>query len=169
MSCGGDEEEWSQPDFTDAYHVFFESRRPVTAYQYASNDKHGLQRNDPPLTAATDPAQMKPLLARLVENQRLTANDRNEDMCHLRQEVEQLPSTAPNILGLDGVPYQAGNVVSIMPSNSHERVQRFMLVLPEQLQKISDQVLEIQTDRHRTRYSFRWEGGRHIPCWLWTF
>ena len=87
VSCGRDEEEWSQPDFTNAYHVCFESRRPITAYQYASNDKHRLQQLGPRLTVATDPAQMKPLLTRLVENQRLTANDWNQDTHRLWLEV----------------------------------------------------------------------------------
>ncbi|KAL7576937.1 hypothetical protein ACA910_006694 [Epithemia clementina (nom. ined.)] len=178
-----DEEEWSHVDFREAYQVFLESRRPVTAYHYGWSSEKDVNHNPKQhgdylvrrekssasngllttTTTKTETSNLSTLLlGRIVNNQRLTADDWIQDTRHLRLEIERLgiddhnnTTTSSNnnttayrasrkiAWDLGNLPYRAGDVVSILPSNSKEEVDRFLSVLPQELQIIAHRILEI--------------------------
>ena len=164
-------EEWNHPDFREAYNAFFESRRPASAYHYTIVEDDTiaagslLRRNNSNDHRLTGNNQRSLLLARIVNNQRLTAADWVQDTRHLRlslienttlgQPIDRMTPPVANISSTnasgttttwdqDNLPYQAGDVVSILPSNAKEQVERFLSVLPFDIQNMAHRVLNIE-------------------------
>ena len=161
------EEEWSHPDFREAYESFFDSRRPFTAYSYSlrtqtlsdrgkekcpillrhEDNNHSFGNNNVAHTSSL-------LLGQIVENKRLTADDWSQDTRHVRIELASSGRTVINDSPFDEekelrppysdhLPYQAGDVVSILPSNSKEQVDRFLSVLPREIQDVAHRIIEV--------------------------
>ena len=111
---------------------FFATRAPLTAYRYKDNNNvDGTLLEQTPLY---------PLQGTVTENQRITAADWEQDTRHLTIQVTtQTTSTS--------LPYQAGDVVSILPVNSSAAVERFLSVLPAALKNSADEWIEIDYNK----------------------
>ena len=145
--------EWQRPEFAQAYQSFWQSRMPLTAYSYHAADTT-ITRRDSNLSSTVVSSGNFPLISRMTENRRLTASEWEQDTRHIRLEIhasdqgEGMP-TAPAIQGqheeitAETLPYRAGDVLSVIPSNSVEEVERFLSVLPVALKDIADQPLRI--------------------------
>ncbi|EED94000.1 hypothetical protein THAPSDRAFT_268560 [Thalassiosira pseudonana CCMP1335] len=119
------------------YANYFKDSCPPTAYQYNEN----LERCDGSKDAHV------PLLGRVTENKRLTAEGWMQNTRHLRIQVlssmeknTSLNNTVPSA----ALPYQAGDVAAILPSNPPSLVSRFLAVLPSAIQSIADETIQIQ-------------------------
>lgn len=168
----GDIEEWQRLCFADSYQNFFQKQCPPSAYQYSmdNTDTTGIQRE----TAGNVPSQSPPLLGRVIENRRITAADWEQDTRHLRLVVSTTldskedcvnddPSTDDSELlrerptvtwNPELLPYRAGDVAAILPSNSRPEVNAFIKVLPLALQAIVDHVLSIKIlDESSSRFA----------------
>jgi sulfite reductase alpha subunit-like flavoprotein len=167
-----DEEEWQQDEYAESYGEFFQKLCPLTAYHYY--DCHNGSRMHPQNMheSSNSPAAGAvciPLLGRVVENRRLTAADWEQNTRHIcleiaaptkQQGVESerqssssssplLPSSVRRELSswsLESLPYRAGDVASILPSNASQEVQAFLNVLPVALREIADCDLIVQFD-----------------------
>jgi sulfite reductase alpha subunit-like flavoprotein len=130
------------------------------------------------------------LLGHVVENRRLTATSWEQNTRHLRLDVSvpiegmsnseaeaevrnRSNSNNPNVVvhenlgwSLDKLPYQAGDVAAVMPSNTVQEVNSFLSVLPKHLQQLADCELLIQfnSDHNDTSVIFSGVGYRHWPA-----
>ena len=148
LACKSEEsptkEEWQRDRYSAGYHAFFARQQPLSAYSY---DKATHQR----ITAdRSDRDKQELLVGRVVENRRLTPLDWEQNTVHLRIEVN--PDVAAPVglekngendtplsddlslqKHLDALPYRAGDVAAILPSNSPKEVTAFLEVLPQEL------------------------------------
>lgn len=142
-------EEWQLDAYATFYCTFFQKQCPFSAYQYDSSSQR------------TSGSSSTPLLGRLAENKRLTAVDWEQNTRHLRLEVstaatgglsDDTSSSESQLLAsqqewsLNSLPYRAGDVAAILPSNSAKEVDAFLKVLPSSLQEIADRKLSINFD-----------------------
>lgn len=113
-------------------------------------------------TSSTSLPSSAPLLGRVVTNQRLTALDWEQDTRHIRLEIdtatctnngtmdplsssfEEESSSLSSSWNLASLPYRAGDVASVLPSNTQEEVERLLRVLPTDLQNKADCILNIE-------------------------
>jgi sulfite reductase alpha subunit-like flavoprotein len=130
-------QEWQDNNYNQHYANYFKDSCPPTAYQYNEN----LERCDGSKDAHV------PLLGRVTENMRLTAEGWMQNTRHLRIQVlssmeknTSLNNTVPSA----ALPYQAGDVAAILPSNPPSLVSRFLAVLPSAIQSIADETIQIQ-------------------------
>ena len=130
-SQGGDE--WQSDKYRANYDAFFSSACPATAYQYKDDG-----RIDPADSNGTssDP----PLIGHVVRNQRITSSDWMQDTRHVEIQVDIKQPTA---FGKNNLPYAAGDIATILPSNSKESVENFLSVLPKAIQWEADAPIEI--------------------------
>lgn len=126
-------EEWNSDKYRTEYDEFFSSACPATAYRY---DDGG--RMDPAASSAAtaDP----PMFGHVVKNERITSSDWMQDTRHIEIQVDCKQSTA---FGVDNLPYAAGDVATILPSNGEESVAKFLSVLPTNIQAMADVPIEI--------------------------
>jgi sulfite reductase alpha subunit-like flavoprotein len=137
--------EWQSPNFADSYNDFFATACPITAYFYTSSTKR--------IASIEGPSQ-PPLFGRVISNERITASDWGQNTRHLQIHVVQQPRNAKNSSSsMDSddavvapLPYQAGDIATILPSNSDEDVTRFLEVLPNKIRALADAKLEIELD-----------------------
>ena len=118
---------------SDAFQSFFESVSPITAYHYSS---------EPPMRNQFGTVS-QPLIGTLIQNERITAANWEQDTRHLRIQVP-MPQPKSASRQVDSLPYQAGDVVSILPSNDPEEVNQFLRVLPTHIQEKADYQLELE-------------------------
>jgi sulfite reductase alpha subunit-like flavoprotein len=163
------DEEWQVERFASSYQSFFERLAPFNAYAYHHQHHVVEDRNSIQKLATTthdviddddDDTNMKKscplLLAHVVENRRITAPDwEQQDTRHVRLVLpENIARTSTNTSTKAAtaaaattaalLPYQAGDVVSIIPSNTVSIVERFLAVMPANVQELADVDLEIQ-------------------------
>ena len=90
-----------------------------------------------------------PLLGAVTVNERITAEGWMQNTRHIKINVvandaqsQALPS--PEDANGHHLPYQAGDVAAVMPSNSTCEVDRFLAVLPTSIRSMADCTLDIQ-------------------------
>jgi sulfite reductase alpha subunit-like flavoprotein len=142
--------EWEKADYRQHYCNYFTHRHPTTSYQY--NDQ--LVRMHQP----NEHTNNSPLLGRVTVNRRITSNDWMQDTRHIRIHVvgsmhsdqSSVSSPSPSsIVNAHTLPYQAGDVATILPSNPPSLVERFLTVLPIPIRTMADDILRIRHDPHR--------------------
>ena len=153
------------------------SRRP----QGSKNDTHTQNKGE-------DGNDSSMLFGRVVENRRLTAPNWEQNTRHIRLDVStsreslcigEVNSDAttrsscsknPSELvkdilewNLDNLPYRAGDVAAVMPSNTTQEVNKFLSVLPKYLQQLADCDLLIQCSNKDSSFIFSGVGYRYWP------
>ena len=106
------------------------------AYTYESH-----QRVD----SGDNNANSPPLLGHVESNERLTAPEWEQNTRHIRlRVVNPNGSTTVDAKSVGAtLPYQAGDIASILPSNSPEAVDNFIATLPDTIQSLVDQRLDL--------------------------
>jgi sulfite reductase alpha subunit-like flavoprotein len=142
QSSESEGEEWQQESFLESYRSFFQHLGPITAYGYDT---------EIPRRRITSDAKTEnpPLVGRVIVNERLTAKDWEQDTRHIRVYMESKPESEPTTMAawdLASLPYQAGDVASILPSNPDVEVERFLEVLPPDIRNMADCELHIEND-----------------------
>jgi len=115
---------------------FHRSISPLSAYSYAIGSKREESMGLPSL----------PMDASVVSNDRLTSLDWEQDTRHVKLSFPSLSyylKTTNDTRSIDELPYQAGDIVSILPVNSRSEVDRFLSLLPQQVSQEVDQQLSI--------------------------
>ncbi len=183
-------EEWQNERYQTAYREFFERQGPLKAYHYSVQDR---QHNGPMQREMVRQSQCRRngndismLLGRVVENRRLTATSWKQNTRHVRFDIslstQSLCSDEIEIdvtkssnnnnnshetdgWSLEKLPYQAGDVTAIMPSNAVQEVSAFLNVLPKHLQQVADCELLIQfnNDNKDPTVLFSGIGYRYWP------
>jgi sulfite reductase alpha subunit-like flavoprotein len=141
-SSENEEEEWEQEDFLESYRSFFQHLCPATAYCY---DTEIPRRR---ITSGKK-TEKPPLVGRVLVNERITATDWEQDTRHIRVYMESKVESEPTTTAawdLASLPYQAGDVASILPSNPDDEVERFLQVLPLDIRNLADCELHIEND-----------------------
>jgi len=188
LSNGGDNEgseEWMLDRYEESYRSFFQKQCPLSAYSYerSSNQRIVVYGGDMDVSHAR---QSSFLIGHVVENRRITATDWEQDTRHLRIEIpptresesatttkETTSAANANFLSFstqqhdfyDSLPYRAGDVAAIMPSNAAKEVTAFLKVLPQSLQGIADRELSIQFDDHSAGSSLQHFPGHGYAFW----
>ena len=134
------DEEWQQETFKKSYQSFFESVSPMMSYRYDDTGER---------TLVQEPT--RPWVAVVECNQRLTTEDWDQDTRHIRLRVPFSTSTQQqHDWSLALLPYQAGDIACILPSNSAKEVDRCLSVVPQSIQDIADVELAIDFDSEST-------------------
>ena len=132
--------EWQKQEYSQQYAKYFQHSCPDTAYQY--NDRcirlNGRSNNKPDQIAGSHNIApiSPPLLGRVIVNNRLTSDEWMQNTRHLRIRVnERMGKTMSsfreeNSITTCSLPYQAGDVATILPSNPLSLVSKFLSVLP---------------------------------------
>lgn len=153
-------QEWQESKYKQQYAEYFQHSCPDTAYQYndqcvrlktdkINNDT--LQHLDGSHNILTPRAP--PLLGRVTANDRITSEDWMQNTRHLRIHVTtQMRSTATSTQrngqeSLCSLPYQAGDVATILPSNPTKLVSTFISILPPSIRALADKTLQIERIR----------------------
>ena len=147
-------QEWQNERYQQHYAKYFKFSCPTTAYQYNSDLKRS------PMSPNQHGCKAAPLLGRVTVNNRITADDWIQNTRHIRINVldsmngdgsnsmDTASTTTNNIL-----PYQAGDVATILPSNPTSLVSRFLSVLPTAISSIADNTIHIQYNEHHSQTS----------------
>eukprot|EP00580_Thalassiosira_gravida_P011109 CAMPEP_0201643010 /NCGR_PEP_ID=MMETSP0493-20130528/27377_1 /ASSEMBLY_ACC=CAM_ASM_000838 /TAXON_ID=420259 /ORGANISM="Thalassiosira gravida, Strain GMp14c1" /LENGTH=757 /DNA_ID=CAMNT_0048117335 /DNA_START=81 /DNA_END=2351 /DNA_ORIENTATION=+ len=147
----GEIQEWQQREFSQHYCKYFQHGCPTTAYQY--NDQLG--RTTQQKSSSNIPNNNNaPLLGRVTVNKRITADDWMQNTRHIKicitQSMDKNPPTTPGN-DCQTLPYQAGDVATILPSNPSTLVDHFISVLPLSIRRVANATLHIQhTPNHST-------------------
>ena len=140
--------EWQQEWCRESHRSFVASRSPMTAYAY-----HGPHRVDPTngsIQSSKNINNNNPLIGHVESNERLTASNWDQNTRHIRLRVVNDPTdddgddtASSSTTGTKDValPYQAGDIATILPSNPSVEVDRFIETLPSALQIIVDRQL----------------------------
>jgi sulfite reductase alpha subunit-like flavoprotein len=164
-------EEWQQYEFHQSYLSFFQKQAPITAYEYNHKNQRCCPTTtltkalvDDPTNSATSTTVL--LQGRVVQNDRITASDWEQDTRHICIQIghqdeqmivhhhdqnESHENEESISWSLDALPYRAGDVASILPTNSPAAVSQFLKVLPPSIHEIADCVLDIQSDASMIR------------------
>lgn len=159
------DDEWQAPSFQIGYQEYFTQSCPVTAYHYDLNTRRN--RDDSSEASNRHP----PLLGTVQVNQRITADDWEQDTRHIRIHLQHgdvdFKSEKSSADDTTWLPYRAGDIATILPFNSDAEVDRFLAVLPPNLQKVADQPLELEIDENLMNNSFsRWPRLFTLRGWL---
>ena len=141
--------EWQNEIYQQHYANYFKHSCPTTAYQYNGDLKRSTNANQ--LDCKTPP-----LLGRVSVNNRITADDWIQNTRHIRINVlSSMKGDAPTLSGasVTELPYQAGDVATILPSNPSTLVSRFLSVLPTAIRSIADDTIHIHYNQHHTQTS----------------
>jgi len=142
--------EWQKVQYRQHYCNYFTHRHPPSSYQY--NDQ--MERMHEP----NEHSNNSPLLGWVIVNRRITSKGWMQDTRHIRIHVMEsmcsdqssLSSSSPSSnTHTHTLPYQAGDVASILPSNPPSLVERFLTVLPTRIRTMADDILRIQYNPHR--------------------
>ena len=142
-----------------------------------SNGNHQRHEEDP------DENESSMLFGNVVENRRLTATNWAQNTRHIRLDVSmsnrgiacnseaeadvttRSNNSDPNKVvhdnlnwNLDRLPYHAGDVAAVMPSNTVQEVNSFLSVLPKRLQLLADNELLIQFNSNNNDTSLVFSG-----------
>jgi len=148
VESGGRDEipEWQKKQFHQYYCSHFKHSRPATAYQYDRKLERTTQQSGIPSNDA-------PLLGRVIVNKRITAEGWMQNTRHIRIHVgrsmddeRDRPSTPLCENAGENLPYLAGDVATVLPSNPPSLVERFLSVLPPSIRQLADDVLHIKRD-----------------------
>lgn len=143
----GERMEWQSEQYREHFDKFFSSLCPATAYRYDNRTGERAPAGD-----GTTPIQCPPLTGRVTSNERITAADWMQDTRHIRIDVQATETYAKTCVtdiaarrrdGAEVLPYQAGDVATIMPSNSAHSVNQFLDVLPAAVRSTADVPIEI--------------------------
>lgn len=152
------EERQQQPTYRKVYQDYFAQSCPITAYYYDGNTRR---------TNGSSECNEKypPLLGTLLENKRITTSDWEQDTRHLRIHLKSISGELSDDTSL--LPYQAGDVATILPFNSDADVDQFLAVLPQRLQDVADRPLQLEIDAEIMNNSFtRWPKNFTLRGWL---
>ena len=154
--------EWKNERYQQHYANHFTHSCPAAAYQY--NDE--LKRRTHNSNANQIDCKTPPLLGRVIVNKRITADDWMQNTRHIRIHVmssmkgdnaptsSSSPSPSPSSnTEQEALPYQAGDVATILPSNPSSLVSRFLSVLPTAIRSIADDTLHIQYNQNHSQTS----------------
>jgi sulfite reductase alpha subunit-like flavoprotein len=156
----GDLEEWQQSNMREAYQEFFTQSCPITAYSYNGMGTRIIASNDAP-------EKNSPLLGRVLSNQRLTGSDWEQDTRHIQLHLEQQNGSPVGGRETAILPYEAGDIATILPCNSDSDVNRFLQVLPQDIEALADYQLDITIDESRMNSSFcAWPKQCTFRGWL---
>lgn len=131
------EQEWHNEDYSREYARYFRHSCPPTAYQFSDSLKRATQKID---TASSTP----PLLGRVMVNERLTPDDWMQNTLHMRIHVAGAMGAGARAMATEDLPYRAGDVAAVMPSNPPSLVERFLSVLPRSIGNAADHVLHVR-------------------------
>ncbi|KAL7497776.1 hypothetical protein ACHAWT_010193 [Skeletonema menzelii] len=143
--------EWQNERYQQYYANYFKHSCPATAYQYNGE----LNRCTTSTSTQLD-CKTPPLVGRVSVNNRITADDWMQNTRHIRINVtaatkqDKSTRTSTNVTEL---PYQAGDVATILPSNPQSLVSRFLSVLPTEISSIADDTIHIQYNQHHSQTS----------------
>jgi len=156
--------EWQHCEYRQFYNNYFQYSCPPTAYQYNNHCRRILRQENTP-----DPwhSSKTPLLGRVTTNDRITAPECMQDTRHLRIHVEQPMDPSPTATTneqqqqSEQLPYQAGDIATILPSNPAHLVSRFLSVLPPSIQSIADTPIRIQQRKQKSHSNFQESSLNH--------
>lgn len=154
--------EWREAHFQKAYQEYFALSCPVTAYRYS-------ERTERIIESKEIKSKVAPLLGAIVSNERITAVDWEQETRHIRIQLQNTDSEIVDDATLDlcPLPYQAGDIASIMPFNSDDSVKHFLAVLPHRIQDMADHLLELKIDLDVMNNSFtHWPQQFTLRGWL---
>lgn len=149
----GEIHEWQKQEYSQQYAKYFQHSCPDTAYQYndrcirlngRSNDK--TDQIDVSHISRKSP----PLLGRVIVNNRLTSEEWMQNTRHLRIRVNgRMGKTMSSLQEENNIPtcslpYQAGDVATILPSNPISLVSKFLSVLPLSVRSLADAQIRIK-------------------------
>ncbi|KAL3784346.1 hypothetical protein HJC23_004109 [Cyclotella cryptica] len=149
--------EWQKPEFSQQYAKYFQHSCPDTAYQY--NDRfirlngRSNRKADQIDVSHNITAKKPPLLGRVMDNDRLTSEEWMQNTRHLRIRVDdQMGKTLSSLqeennIPSNSLPYQAGDVATILPSNPISLVSKFVSVLPPSVRSLADAKIRIKRIR----------------------
>ena len=152
-----EQEEWQKEEYQQYYNEYFTHSRPTTAYQY--NDQLERIRIDPNNSDNGQEEQVSsnnnnnaPLLGCVTVNERITAKDWMQDTRHVRIHVVGSMSGGSSCSNQSTsrqsedatLPYQAGDIATIIPSNPSSLVERFLSLLPTSIRNMADEEIHIQ-------------------------
>lgn len=144
------QEAWQKSEFEEAFRDYFAVSCPITAYQYDSNTRRLLQRRG-------DKAKIPPLVGTVLVNKRITAHDWEQDTRHIQLSLQSTLDQATSSGPVATLPYQPGDIATILPFNSDKEVSHLLSVLPEALQSIADHPLDITVEESLVNNSHtRW-------------
>ena len=153
-------DEWQATAYSEHYQAFFQQLCPLTAYNFSSSKANS---NNAFGDAGTwSPSSL--LLAKVDVNQRLTDSNWIQNTRHVELTV-QYPIHGQKETNNSNLPYRAGDVAVIMPSNTMINVQRFLDTLPEAIRVVADQELSIQPTSESTTIT-TWPKQCTLRGWL---
>ena len=155
-----EEEEWQKKEYHDSYNDFFRNNlSPKTAYHYNQQSGKRILFQDSAsssssIITSSNNNNTYPLKASVFINQRITAPDWTQDTRHLQLRVKttsthnsHLSSEIKQVDYNDDdsyvLPYIAGDVATIIPSNTPAMVSYFISVLPKTIQSMVDNPIQI--------------------------
>lgn len=109
-------------DESKQFDAFRSSSCPMTAYSYLVDG-----------TCST----RTPLVGKVMSNDRITDASWKQDTRHISFQVDGLYGNAP---------FLAGDILSLVPSNSNESVNKLLRVLPPSIQDMMDSVIQVTYD-----------------------
>ena len=151
-------QEWQKMEYRQHYCDYFMHLHPAASYQYNNQMERLAQTND-------DHSNNSPLLGRVTINRRLTSKGWMQDTRHIRIHVggcmhsdQSSPpsSSSNNDERIHTLPYQAGDVASILPRNPPAMVERFLSVLPVSIRTMADDVIRIQQNSQHQSLNHSW-------------
>jgi sulfite reductase alpha subunit-like flavoprotein len=156
-------QEWKRQGFDQAYRSFFTQSCPITAYSYTYTTRRRLVDGRETIERKTSP-----LLGEVISNERITSTDWEQDTRHIRIHVRGDQDSSSTTLDEDAsLPYQAGDIATILPFNSDAEVDRFLQVLPVELQQLADSTMQINVNETLMNNSFcRWPSDCTFHGWL---
>ena len=141
-------EEWQRKEYQH-YSKYFTQLCPTSSYQY--NDQ--LERLETNSISSDNP----PLLGCVTVNERITSEDWIQDTRHIRIHVTDSMIGSDNNNNISSqqqhhhtLPYQAGDVATILPSNPSSLVERFISLLPVSIRSVADDTLHITYNPNQT-------------------
>lgn len=115
--------------YEDEYQTFFAKSRPLQAYRYTAN---ALLQNE----------GRAPMTGNVESNDRITAESWEQNTRHICINIKGLREKSMEDSSL---PYQAGDVATVFPSNLPDNVNKLLSVLPDSIQSIVDSDIVIET------------------------
>jgi sulfite reductase alpha subunit-like flavoprotein len=113
-------------DDSKQFDAFRSSGCPMTAYSYLVDGKSSTRT---------------PLEGKVISNDRITDASWKQDTRHISIQVDELHGNAP---------FLAGDILSLVPSNSNESVNKLLRVLPPSIQSMMDSPIQVIYDSKNT-------------------
>jgi sulfite reductase alpha subunit-like flavoprotein len=109
-----------------------------------------------------------PLMGTVVANERITSSDWEQDTRHIRITLKSMATSDPSeSVAVASLPYEAGDIATVLPFNSDELVDRFLAVLPRRIQALADQPIDLEIDKNLMNNSFcHWPKRFTLRGWL---